>query len=131
MNWSSDWVKPLTDAVPDSYSTVTLHIVRHEGEFPTPIEAVRVGDLAVHSHLHSHKEGFWQVTHVPTLARFNVVPHGLHKKVDLIDWCKRVQSELIDDWKSLKELTPDNYKSRTDAKDRIMEMCQRTEIHVK
>lgn len=128
MNWSSNWLQPLADATPDSYATVTLYIYRHDGEFPIPVEAIVVGDLAIHNHLSSNKEGFWQVTHVPTLTRFNVVPHGLHKKVDLIDWCKRVQSELIDDWKSIASLTPDNYKSRTDAKDRIMELCQRTLI---
>lgn len=121
MNWSSEWgfVTPV----------ITLYIVINDGDFPTQVEAIQVGDLAVHRNLRNDKN--WQVTHVPTLTRFNVVPAGLHKQSDLIEWCKKVQAQLPEDWKSLNELTSETYSGRSEAKDRIMQLCQGVPIDVK
>jgi len=52
----------------------------------------------------------------------------LHKKTDLIEWCKKVQSMLQDDWKELAKLDQTTYKERSEAKDRIMRLCQNTPI---
>lgn len=105
---------------------LSIIIIINPGDFPTPVHAIQVGDLAVHKNL--RKEGYWQVTHVPTLTRFNVVHGGLHRKSDLIEWCKTVQAQLADDWKELALLTKDSYKERSSAKDRIMNLCQGTPV---
>lgn len=124
MNWSNEW----NAAILGGEVPIDLKIIVNPGDFPTPVEAIQVGDLAVHHDIKCKKEGFWQVTHVPTLTRFNVVPHGLHKQTDLIEWCRNVQASYLEDWKELASLTPDDYKSRTEAKDRIMVLCQGTKV---
>lgn len=158
MNWSNEWPKtPATEkeiygegsnevidwvnqkhqirdlgaeagmpAIDQSIKAVKLSIIIKDGDFPTTVEAIQVGDLAVHHNL--RKEGYWQVTHMPTLTRFNVVPNRLHKQTDLIEWCRKVQSQLPDDWKELAKLTHECYKDRSEAKDRIMYLCQGTEV---
>ncbi len=119
MNWSSSWNK-----------SVKLSLIINEGDFPTQVEAIQVGDLAVHKDLYPLPQGnkWWQVTHVPTLTRFNVVSNGLHKQANLIEWCKKVQEQLKDDWKALAQLTPETYIERSIFKDRIMELCQRIPV---
>jgi len=119
MSWSSEWSNPVS-------GSIMLSLIINDGDFPTQVEAVQVGDLAVHRNL--RKEGYWQVTHVPTMTRFNAVPNGLHKQSDLIEWCKKVQEQLSEDWKSLSSLTHDNYSDKSEAKDRIMNLCQNTEV---
>lgn len=106
---------------------IKLHIIINEGEFPTPVEAIQVGDLAVHEDL-KLKDKCWQVTHVPTLTRFNAVPAGLHKKADLIEWCKKVQAQLPECWKELAQLNETSYKERSGAKDMVMDLCQNTAV---
>lgn len=123
MNWSSEWGFVT--------SVITISIVINDGDFPTQVEAIQVGDLAVHRNLRKYDSSEWQVTHVPTLARFNVVPAGLHKQSDLIEWCKKVQAKLPEDWKSLNELTSETYSGRSEAKDRVMQLCQGVPIDVK
>lgn len=135
MNWSNKWPKiELSDIVKgptfDGYSwqhlvSLTIPIT---DDWPRTVEAVQVGDLAVHEDLRIPGKT-WQVTHVPTMTRFNVVV-GLHKKDDLIEWCRRVQASNQDDWKELAQLTHVSYTVRSQAKDRIMDLCQREEINV-
>ena len=132
MNWSSEWQSSTpkqleADLAWHTIKEVKLSIIVKDGDFPTTVEAVQVGDLAVHKNLCEDKD--WQVTHVPTLTRFNVVV-GLHKKSDLIEWCKKVQGMLQDDWKELAKLDKTTYKERSEAKDRIMRLCQNTAIGV-
>lgn len=134
MNWSNEWPKPqnslpFVEKIDNEYiwtKLITLSLIINEGDFPTTIEAIQVGDLAVHCNL--RKEGYWQVTHVPTLTRFNAILNGLHKQADLIAWCKKVQSRLPEDWKELAQLTHECYKERSAAKDRIMYLCQGMEV---
>lgn len=138
MNWSSEWnsgvppmwpeIKPLIDNIPDSYNAITLSIITNEGDFPIQVQAIQVGDLAVHEHIKSDKKGSWQVTHVPTNTRFNAVPDGLHTKAALIEWCKLIQGELQDDWKQLASLTNETYSSKISAKDRVKELCLGTAV---
>lgn len=138
MNWSNEWPKPqIRDlgaeagmpAIDQSIKAVKLSIIIKDGDFPTTVEAIQVGDLAVHKELRPLLIGnSWQVTHVPTLTRFNAIPNRLYKKTDLIEWCRKVQSQLVDDWKELAKLTHECYKDRSEAKDRIMYLCQGTEV---
>ena len=121
MNWSTSWDNKLSNI------DLTLSLIINDGDFPTEVDAVQVGDLAVHNNL-KIKDKIWQVTHVPTLTRFNAVPAGLHKKFDLIDWCKKVQISNQDDWKELAKLDEYSYKERSEAKDRIMHFCQNTPV---
>lgn len=129
MNWSNSWEPRELAAkiLSGELKGVTLSLIINEGDFPTPVHAIQVGDLAVHEDLGKRTSSSWQVTHVPTLTRFNVL-HGLHRKSDLIEWCKTVQAQLSDDWKELALLTKDSYKERSDAKDRIMNLCQGTPV---
>lgn len=137
MNWSNEWPKPqIRDlgaedgmpAIDQSIKAVKLSIIIRDGDFPTTVEAIQVGDLAVHRDLRKGTDKYWQVTHVPTLTRFNAIPNRLHKQTDLIEWCRKVQSQLQDDWKELAKLTHECYKERSEAKDRIMYLCQGTEV---
>ncbi len=131
MNWSNEWSTGIRDmgfeaGLEPIAQNIKLSLIINEGDFPTQVEAVQVGDLAVHCNL--RKEGYWQVTHVPTLTRFNVVPNGLHKQVDLIEWCKKVQAQLQECWKELAMLDQASYKERSNVKDRIMDLCQNMEV---
>lgn len=130
MNWSNEWLEKPAHQLKagEDYSKITLSIIVNPGDFPTTVEAIQIGDLAVHHDIKCKKEGFWQVTHVPTLTRFNVVPHGLHKQADLIQWCKNVQASFVEDWKELAKLDPSSYSMRSEAKDRIMVLCQGTKV---
>lgn len=128
MNWSNSW-EPLQIAqkvLSGELKDIKLSLIINDGDFPTQVGAIKVGDLAVHHNL--RKEGYWQVTHVPTLTRFNAVPNGLHKQSYLIEWCKKVQAQLEECWKELAMLNNLSYMNRSNAKDAIMNLCQNTEV---
>lgn len=129
MNWSSEWSTNIGNVWKgdfDGNPTVTLSIPI-EGEWPRTVEAIQVGDLAVHEDL-KFAEKQWQVTHVPTVTRFNVAPPGLYDKAALIEWCKKVQASNIEDWVELGKLDHSCYKERSASKDRIMNLCQNTPL---
>jgi hypothetical protein len=128
MNWSSAWEIDVIDCGANTEIPITLKLIIKDGDFPTTVEAIQVGDLAVHDHIKSDKDGYWQVTHVPTNTRFNAVPDGLHEKAALIEWCKKVQGMDLEGWKALSELTADSYSIKIEAKDRIKAMCLETKI---
>lgn len=132
MNWSSEWNKPVNN--PEFIKRIDAEFdiefgknvkltIPIENDWPRTVEAIQIGDLAVHEDI-KDRGLVWQVTHVLTLTRFNVVPAGLHKKADLIEWCKKVQASNIEDWKELAKMDHSCYKERSDAKDRIMYLCQ-------
>ncbi len=127
MNWSNEWKDALEIApkvLSGELKDIQLQLIINYGDFPTQVGAVKIGDLAVHKNL---RKDCWQVTHIPTLTRFNAIM-GLHKQSDLIEWCKKVQASNQEDWKELAFLNKDNYADRSEAKDRIMYLCQNTPI---
>jgi len=86
--------------------------------WPVVIQAKQVGDLAV------HKMDGWKVTHVPTLTSFHkAIPKGEWNEHQLLNWCAKVQSDKINDWEALRQLTPDDYKNRFEVKKAVLEHC--------
>lgn len=153
MSWSSEWktspvwpekvdhewqehlvvnggINPVALGVDYGYENKTLTIPIDGEWIPRTVEAIVIGDLAVHEDLKVDK--FWQVTHVPTLTRFNAYREGLYKRSELIAWCRKVQEQRLVDWVILRSLTPKNYKTSDTvalmAKDRILRMCEGIEI---
>lgn len=95
------------------------------------INAALIGDLAVHTNITDYDE--WQITHVPTLVKFNAMTDTEGWSKDkLIKWCQKVQEQLPEDWTVLRGLTNETYKSNNwtiqTAKDRIFEMCKNVKV---
>ena len=114
MNWSNQWE---SEWLSNPWLEVELEI----GNLKVP--AWQVGDLVVHRFIDNEgkSEDYWQVTHVPTLTRFDkAVPNNAayqlqrYSKEALLSWCHKVQLEHKDLWAQLRAFTPDNYKSIDD-----------------
>lgn len=89
---------------------VTLQIPTEGGWIIKTVQAIQVGDLAVHEPigLDNYK---WQVTHVPTLTMFDkAVPEGDWTQEQLLKWCWKVQ-ENTDLWQAICSYDNSNYKT--------------------
>ena len=77
------------------------------------VNAVQVGDLAVHAPIGWDDDYNWRITHVPTLTMFDkAVPVGWYAHTDeqLIQWCWKVQQSNWSYWAQLHEFNNTNYK---------------------
>lgn len=113
MTWGSSWddkskvIIGLDQGSPDGDKTVvslhdgkTLNVIGESVHLEIPInawvnktvDAIQVGDLAVHKALNAEEDYCWQVTHVPTLTMFDrAIPEGDWTQDQLIKWCWKVQ----------------------------------------
>lgn len=136
MNWSTEWSKPVIVGIDYGKHELTTARVNIPipGGWPVEKDLIIIGDLGIHEPINDKRYIPWQVTHLPTLSRFNVFEH-LHKQETLIAYCKKVQENLKDDWLMLAKLDNKLYETKdltpelVYAKDRIWKMCMEVEIN--
>lgn len=114
--------------------------VHREGKSPRKVEAKVVGDLAVHL---GEKSDLLQVTHVPTGLSFaSALPEAMAEKrangslsdIELLLWCKEVQTKQKADWAAVKKLSTDDVVKKNlelKLRDRLKAMCQKVIIKPK
>lgn len=139
MNWGTEWIGGIDwGKEGDERTVITINIPPDHDL----IEAIQVGDLAIHDDINDSETSAWVITHVPTLSRFDrALPHTVYakgsnplcdnySKEQLIKWCKLVQDDCLDDWKLLREQW--THKTLTDkvrdAKLRLIQWCRSIEV---
>lgn len=116
-----------------NFHEIPMELTIYMDDRPKQIKGVRVGDLIVHRHP-SMWETVFVVSHVPTLVSFEKAvldepddtPYWSERR--LIDWCKKVQQSLREDWELLSTLNIRTYNNNDSrhivaAKDRIQKHC--------
>lgn len=116
---SGEWGKPSIDKL---RVPVTLKIPTEGGWIIKTVQAIQVGDLAVHESLNKDKFNLgynladdkiykWQVTHVPTLTMFDkAIPEGDWTQEQLLKWCWKVQDTERIYFKELARFNNQNYQ---------------------
>ncbi len=98
------------------------------------ILAYKVGALAVHV---DAKAVHYRITHLPTKAIFDKAlpekePNKRYSFDALVKWCRKVQSELENDWKLLNSLTRETFETDNEeivnCKDAIIVWCQSVKV---
>lgn len=105
-------------------NNITLTIKDIHGWPIAQVEAIQVGDLALHKAIYGNR-----ITHVPTLAHITKgLPDGSRAKKDLLRWMAKVQENLKEDWVALAALTPLTYTEVNDnilaVKERVLNHCR-------
>lgn len=100
----------------------TLQIPVDDG-WPITLEAIVVGDLAVHK---QHEDS--RVTHVPTLTKFQkAVPDSWDIITDeqLLNWCRKVQEDELNLWAIIRRYDNSNYHEiPEDVLDKLKGYCR-------
>lgn len=77
------------------------------------VQAIQIGDLAVHKPIGWDDDYNWRVTHVPTLTMFDkAIPISAwveYTDEQLIQWCWKVQQNDEHKWARLAEYNNSNY----------------------
>lgn len=134
MNWSNNWddQKQTLISTTQYLNNGEIREIKHvqliihlEDDTVHWIDAQQIGDLAIHKPI-ADMRGMWRrITHVPTLTMFdNALPCDPVDDNQLLHWIAEVQKGCLEEWKVLRELTPENYRGMLKAKDKILNYCQ-------
>ena len=137
MGWSSSWgsepVKTVEEVSSDFKGAINkagqLIIDSLPSIYNFKNVIVQIGDLEI-----EETDTEFLITHIPTRADIMSAfsGKGSYTLDQVYEWCRKVQEGEQVMWAVLKELTPDDFKARTErvmkAKDRVKAHCLSIEV---